>query len=221
MSKKFLQSLAGRLSFAISCIYGARFYTRCIFDTIGRVRCPWHRTRVARDMRADIVSWINCLKVFNSFTPILDRRPQTPIYIDACDKALGACFQDEFVYTPLRAVPAWENLHINYKGVVALEPAINQWAPLLTNKKVIIHSDNRCAVSIINRGSCKHPVVMQALRRIFWLSVMYNFRISCVYIEGVRNIYADAVSRLHEPSNPLQALNLHPVWFPPQAPYSY
>ncbi len=58
---------------------------------------------------------------------------------------------------------------------------------------------------------------MASLRRMFWLSVLYNFKIQCVYIRGASNMYADAVSRMHEPHT-LQALNLTPVWFPPRSP---
>ena len=217
VSKKYLQSLAGKLSFATNCIYGGRFYTRRLFDVIGKLRCQWHRTRVTREMRADIEWWLDCLTAFNGFTPMLDRRPESLVHIDACDKALDGVFQDQFVYTPLSNIPTWNKSHINYKEVVALEPAITQWAPYLANKKVVVHSDNMCAGSIINKGSWKHPIAMASLRRVFWLSVLYNFSIKCVYIKGVSNMYADAMSHMHDPRT-LQALNLTPVWFPPRSP---
>ncbi len=168
-------------------------------------------------MRADIEWWLDCLTAFNGFTPMLDRRPESLVHIDACDKALDGVFQDQFVYTPLSNIPTWNKSHINYKEVVALEPAITQWAPYLANKKVVVHSDNMCAGSIINKGSWKHPIAMASLRRVFWLSVLYNFSIKCVYIKGVSNMYADAMSHMHDPRT-LQALNLTPVWFPPRSP---
>ena len=39
---------------------------------------------------------------------------------------------------------------------------------------------------------------MQELRELFWLSAMYNFHITAIYLEGFRNTTADAISRLHE-----------------------
>ncbi len=91
--------------------------------------------RVTREIRADIEWWLDCLTVFNGFTPILDRHPESPVHINACDKALGGVFQYQLVYTPLSNILTWNNLHINYKEVVALEPAITMWASYLANKK--------------------------------------------------------------------------------------
>ncbi len=55
-------------------------------------------------------------------------------------------------------------------------------------------------MGIINKGSAKHPLVMESLRRVFWLSAMYNFRMRAVYYPGRFNVLADSVSRLHEPN---------------------
>jgi hypothetical protein len=87
---------------------------------------------------------------------------------------------------------------INYLEVLALEPAVTQWAPYFANKKVFVHSDNLAACAIINKGSCKDANVMKSLRRVFWLSAIFNFRLKAVYYKGSYNVLADSVSRLHE-----------------------
>ena len=215
LSKKYLQSLAGKLNFAAQCVYGGRFYLRRIFDQIGRLNKPWHRTRVTQDMRADIRFWVDCLSVLNGSFPIVDTRPLAPLFIDACPVAAGACFGREFVYTPWGVYPECTNLPINYLEVLSLEPALHQWAPLFMNRRIIVHCDNQAAVAIINKGSCRNPVVMQSLRRMFWLSVMFNFRMHAVYYSGRDNVHADAISRLHDPSK-LRALNLTALLYPPR-----
>ena len=104
-----------------------------------------------------------------------------------------------WVYTPWEwAGPEFSSLHINYKEVLALEPAASLWAPLWANKKIFIHTDNQAAMAMINKGSCKNPLVMQSLRRVFWLSVQYNFSLKAKYYLGSSNRLADLVSRLHE-----------------------
>ena len=60
------------------------------------------------------------------------------------------------------------------------------------------HCDNLAAVYIINKGSTAHPLIMHALRLLFWLSAIYNFRFTAVYVQGHLNTIADAMSRLHE-----------------------
>ena len=61
------------------------------------------------------------------------------------------------------------------------------------------HCDNLSAVYIINKGGTAHPLIMHALRLLFWLSAIYNFRFTAVYVQGHLNTIADAMSRLHEP----------------------
>lgn len=73
------------------------------------------------------------------------------------------------------------------------------WAPIWANQHVIIHCDNKAAVHIINKGSTAHPLVMHALRQLFWLSAIYNFRFTAMHIQGKLNVVADAVSCLHPP----------------------
>ena len=72
---------------------------------------------------------------------------------------------------------------------------------LWAHHRVVIHGDNQAAVQMINKGTTDNAVIMEDLRALFWLSAIYNFHISGVYIEGSRNTIADAISRLHERSS--------------------
>ena len=51
---------------------------------------------------------------------------------------------------------------------------------------------------IINKGSTFNPIVMDALHRMFWLSALFNFKLTARHISGQCNIIADAISRIHE-----------------------
>ena len=73
------------------------------------------------------------------------------------------------------------DLHINYKEVMALEPAVAAWGYLWRNRKVYVHCDNQAAVAIINKGTCRNDLVMDSLRRIYWASAIGNFRLKAVY----------------------------------------
>jgi hypothetical protein len=200
VSKRQLQSLAGKLNWASQCIYGGRFHLRRLLDRIATLRCPWHRSRVTKEMRLDIEWWLSFLRRFNGTMPMVDSRPATPISIDACTEAAGAFNQGDWVYTHWQTHwPGAASLHINYKEVLALEPAVERWAHLWAGKKVFVHSDNQAAVAIINKGSCRDSFVMASLRRVFWASAVHNFRLRAVYYPGSSNFIADAVSRLHEP----------------------
>ena len=94
--------------------------------------------------------------------------------------------------------PSVRDLHINYKEILAIIYAAKHWCKDWSNKHVIISSDNITAVSIINKGSCKNPVIMRSLRELFWLSAVYNFRITAKFIPGHENPAVDAISRMHD-----------------------
>lgn len=201
VTKRELQKLAGRLNWATQCIYGGAFHLRRIHDKIAVLKQPWHRSRVNADMRADIDWWLSYLETFNGSTKILDPRPLTPMFTDACPIAAGAVFGSQAIHFPWSNWPDALGLHINFLETLAVELALTRWATCLRDRKVLIHCDNQCAVGILNRGSSKNPVVMASLRRIFWMSVQNNFKIIAQYIPGVDNRKADLASRAHVPSN--------------------
>ena len=60
-------------------------------------------------------------------------------------------------------------------------------------------SDNSTTVAGVNHGSSRSPVIMKYLRYMFWLSAVYNFRLTAMHIPGADNVLADKISRLHEP----------------------
>ena len=81
---------------------------------------------------------------------------------------------------------------------------------------VTVRSDNVTTVSCINKGTSRNWRIMKAIRRLFWLSVKFNFKLRVLHIPGRRNHLADVISRLHEPGRlkQLQALlprNTYPL----------
>lgn len=198
LKKVQLQSLAGKLNWASQCIQGGRTFMRRILDVIRPLRAPWHRARVTKDLRDDLSWWLEYMDPFNGLTPMCDTRPVSPVWTDACPVAAGAVFSGNYVYTPFNTWREAENLHINHKEALALETAAAHWAPRWTNRRVVVYCDNQAAVGILNKGSCRDPVVMASLRRLSMLSARFNFKICAVYYPGRENIVADAVSRLHE-----------------------
>ena len=121
--------------------------------------------------------------------------------MSSCGRGGGRFRVDLFYFNFIVDNAAWFPLHINHKEILAIVLAAKRWAPCWTNHRVIIHSDNQAAVQIINKGTTANEVMMDELRHLFWLSALYNFHLSAVYIEGSRNMIADAVSRLHERAN--------------------
>lgn len=197
-SKKQLQRLAGKLNWACRVIYGGRTFLRRILDTMNALT-PSGKFRLDSSFRSDIAWWVDFLKIFNGTRMFLDNLPTVDVATDACPIAAGGYFRDDWFYHNFSLdTPEWETLHINHKETLAIVLAANRWGRLWSNQRVVIHSDNQAAVHIINKGTTANPTVMQALRALFWLSALYNFHITAVYLEGVNNTLADSISRLHE-----------------------
>ena len=179
---------------------GGRVFIRRLLDRFRNLKHPHHRVRLTRDMRADMLWWLSFVDVFNrKIFMVESRHAATAVSIDVCNDAAGAFYKGDCVYTPLNQAPrSVQLLPINYKEVMALEPAMQVFAPMWANQRVFVHSDNKAAVAIMKKGTCRDPVVIKSLRRVFWLMVLYNIRITPVYYPGVHNELADCVSRLHE-----------------------
>jgi len=218
VTKKGLQSIIGKLNYCTQVVYGGRYFLRRLIDVVATLAQPWHRTRVTREMKADIDWWLQFGLLFCSkpLPMVCAARPEdnTAVCVDACGLAAGGFFMGDHCYSEFSEFgEEATKLCINYKEVLALLPAVAKWAPFWENKTVHVYSDNVCAVNVINKGSTKNPIVMDALRNIFYYSVIYNFRIKCHYYPGVRNQLADAVSRLHERFGILRYQELLARWY--------
>ena len=198
ITKRELQSLIGKISWATQCVYGRRPHLRRLIDRLSGLHRPWHKSRITSEMRADLAWWCNFMEVFNGTTPMIDNQPGTNISTDACNIAAWCVYGNSLIYTPWTSWSRTSQLHINHKEVLAVEPAAAAWAPLWRDKRVYGHIDNQAAVAIINKGSSNNCFVMSSLRRLFWLSAVFNFRLKAVYYPGIYNKMADAVSRRHE-----------------------
>ena len=76
-----------------------------------------------------------------------------------------------------------------------------RWGPWWSGKRVKVFTDSTAAQGIINKGSCKEPLVMQALRELFWLSATYNFHITALHLARQFNQESDWASCLHDWKN--------------------
>ena len=199
ITKRELQSIVGKLSWASQCIYGGRAHLRRIIDRINVLGAPHHKTRVTEGIREDLRWWIENVRIFNGSIPIVESRPVTHVCIDASGDGAGGYTGGDWYHLPWLHWPEAAAHHINYKEVLALAPAVDLWGQHWSGHTVIIYSDNQAAVGILNRGTAKDPFVMSVMRRIFWASVFHDFRLKAVYYPGYLNRVADAASRLMEP----------------------
>lgn len=193
-----LQQLAGKLNWACRVVYGGRTFLRRILDMMNSLPSSSAKVCLSTEFY-DLCWWHSFLQVFNGQRPFLRKQPTCDVDTDACQAAAGAYFRGDWLYHHFSIdSPLFASLHINRKEVLAQILAAFRWGHLWANQHIIIHCDNITAVHIINKGTTAHPLIMHALRQLFWLSAIYNFRFTAVHISGQLNSTADAVSRLHQ-----------------------
>ena len=188
-SKRQLQVLAGKLNWACRVVYGARTFLRRILDQINQLKFPNAKFKFNQEFCADLSWWISFLSVFNGICLFLERLPATDVQTDASTYRAGAFFRgDWFYHSFVMDSPSLRNLHINYKEVLAIIFAAKRWGHQWRNHHVIIQSDNTTAVSMINKGTSKNPIIMGFLQELFWLSAIFNFRITAMHIPGITTL---------------------------------
>jgi hypothetical protein len=88
-SKKQLQSLAGKLNWALAVIRSGRVFLRRIIDCITSLKCDWHKILLKDkgEVLADIAWWCKFMAKFNGKSLLLDK---LAIVLHLCAQMLAA-----------------------------------------------------------------------------------------------------------------------------------
>ena len=211
-SKRQLQRLAGQLNWACQAVMGGRFFLRRILDAVNSLKQSYHKCKLTAAFKLDVKWWLSFLDRFNG-----------KVYYRVCDTFVvgtdsskggaGMFCRGDWQYVHWKKdFPAFYHLHINHKEVLAILLAAERWAPLWQGADITVITDSVVAKAVINKGTCKNPLVMESLRNLFWLQVKYNFRLKAIHIPGSLNDLPDAISRLHEPGQILRLKSLLDNW---------
>ena len=204
ITKRDLQSLVGKLNFAARVVFGGRTFLRRMIDTVNHMQRPHHHVRINAPLRADLEWWKEFLGVFNGNTFFVDSEPvpTEEFSTDACPIGGGGFFQGDWFYVNWATnYPSLANVHINLQETFTVLIALERWKDQLRDKWIIGGTDNTTTLSAINKGTSSNQLAMQWLRKLFWLSATYNFRVTSRYIPTAANTLADAISRLHDPAH--------------------
>ena len=140
--------------------------------------------------------------------------PNYVVHTDSSNAAAGMFCGGDWQYIHWKKdYPQYHHLHINYKEVLAVLLSAKRWGHMWRGADVTVVTDSVVAKSVINKGTCINPVVMDALRGLFWVQVMYDFKLHAIHFPGTLNQLPDSISRLHEPGQILRLQSLINNWF--------
>ncbi|CAC5409546.1 unnamed protein product [Mytilus coruscus] len=165
VSKKQLQSLAGKLNWASSVVHGRRVFLLRIIDGIMKLKHDWHKMCLCSDILHDIHWWYNFMFTFNGKSLLLNTNPVTSVYTDACKTGAGGMFGTDWLYVNWKEdFPFAQSLHINEQEAFAVALAAKRWAKCWKNRCVHIFCDNsNCTalhVKMIPAVSCPSPAFL-------------------------------------------------------------
>lgn len=195
---KDLQSLLGLLNFCCKVVVPGRCFLRRLYDLLLQVSNPNFRVTLNKESRRDLQAWRVFVEQFNGKNLLLEQKWITSRSIDLYTDAAGAVGFGA-IYGSRWFNGKWpsalENMSIAFKELFPITLALEIWGSDLRNECVIIHSDNRAVVCIINKQTSKDQNIMKLVRRLVLCCMKHNILIRAEHIPGKCNILSDCLSR--------------------------
>lgn len=199
LSKKQLQKLAGKLSWAAHVIPWGRLHIRRVFDLLRTLTTNNHKCLTAV-FASDLQWWVDRLSEENYCEKLWDTRPIATLFCDASQLGGGAFCLDDWLYTSWSADhPDVANSHINMKELAIVVYAIQRWIHRLRGHRIIVYTDNMAARSILNKCTSPCPQAVFLLRQLTALAMRFDFSVFAVHVPGVTNVLPDVISRFELP----------------------
>lgn len=212
-TRKQLQRLCGILSHCSSLVRGGRTFSHRVIELLKGFPGKRRYITLSKGFHKDLEWWAKFSRWFNGEARIIDsdRDRSLELAMDASGRGYGVVFEEDWLagawegsltseadrHEHLRPVPDMEIPgNINVQEFYPLIEALWRWGPAMRDSKIVVHSDNTQVVAAINSGRSENKVAMFILRRIFWLSVLFNCHVVSKHIPGRLNVTADALSRL-------------------------
>lgn len=202
-----LQRLTALLNFFGRAIVPGRAFTRHLYYKTTGLK-QHHHMRVDPDTREDLKLWKAFLvsnqsvcRPFMDFSKILEAE-EIQLTSDVSKlNGWGCC-----AFGPYWSFAAWTQKdkdrvelgqsNIQIQEMLAFTAAVELFAPLLRNKRVITYCDNEAVMQMINNSSSKCKVCMEMIRVVTFTSMRYNCRFFSRWIPTKKNGISDALSCL-------------------------
>lgn len=197
VTKRELQSLAGKLAHISTCIRHARKFMSRLLAQL-RSTPQNQRRKVGSELRKDLAWFKTCAAKLNKKQIIQLDWPSFEIECDACLSGGGGFSQSMYYATSFPC--AWqERYHISQiealNALIAFKTLV---PPSLTNHIIVIKTDNSASASVLVTGRTHDPILAACSRQLAMCIVVQQLEIEVVHVPGVSLTLADALSRRHQ-----------------------
>ena len=212
ISRKELESLVGKLSFAAAVVPARPFLHRLVIK-IYSVKKPHHRIRITAEMRSDLRTWLTFFNQYNGITFFrsLYITPSDAIELssDASHQGFGGRFGPHWIQA--RYPQSWHKHHITLLELYPLYVLITMFGHHLQSMSIRYLCDNTGVVDIIRHQSSKCSKTMCIVRSLTLVLIEHNIYLTSHHIPGKLNLIPDLISRFQVTVPHLKAHNMNLV----------
>ena len=191
-----LQSVIGLLNFACRVVGPGRAFLRRLIDRTCHVKSKFHRVKITGEMKLDLAMWLKFLSECNSMKFIDSswiHSPDLHLYTDSSKKGFGGTvgtswFAGEF---PVE----WKKYNITLHELYPILLTFVLFKDKFAEKRVVIHTDNKDLVDVINKKTSREKLIMPFVRRLVLTNMLNNTLVHAKHVLGSRNSVCDALSR--------------------------
>ena len=174
----------------------SQILTRHLFFFINE-KPTWDRQHdLNNEVCEELLFWFNNLDLYNGHKIRTNNSITKVVFSDASEKGYGS-----FIIEKLGNIVARDNFNYSEKGtsstyreLLAVKYSLESFYSLLTNQKILWHSDNTNVARIIQIGSRK-PHLQKIALEIFKICLRFDIEITTQWIPREYNQIADQISK--------------------------
>ena len=155
-----LQSLIGLLNFACSVVLPGRAFLRRLIDLTVGIKRLQHLVRLNSAVKSDLRVWLTFLSDFNGCSFFMHEGWG----IRSGALGFGAVFGDQWCYG--KWPESWKSYNIAVLEFYPIVLSVLLWGHRMKNKRVLLFTDNEALVHVINKNSCRDPLLMSFVRKL-------------------------------------------------------
>ena len=208
-----LQSVIGTLAFACKVVIMGRPFLRRLIDLTIGIAKPHFHIRLRQEARLDLAAWALFLEHYNGTSLLLNdlwtSSEKLELFTDASGFGYAGLLDGQW-FQGLWP-PSWMAFNIAIKELFPIVLAIRLWPSVLTDRRLLVLSDNEAVVHIINNQTSKDKQLMSLIRTLTVSLMQNNVIIRAKHVPGKTNVIADALSRFQDTPDLRRQYGLKPM----------
>ena len=146
--------------------------------------------------RADLVSWDCFLQSLHGTSFMIQDNPLSiQVHSDASGTFGCGALAFDNKWLQVQWPVCCQDVDISVKEMVPVVMSVAMWGRNWHRRRVLFYSDNMAVVSVIQRKSAKHCLLLHLLLCLYLYAAQFQFTYSAHHLPGVTNMAADSLSR--------------------------